>query len=169
MSTINENSVVEIDYILKNDQGEVVDSSEGTGPLSFIMGKKNIIPGLESEIATKSVGDSFKVIIEPKDAYGDRLDAMVQSVPKAQFGEDADKVQLGSQFQVEDKNGQPLVVQVVEIKDDVIVLDANHPMAGETLHFDVTILGTREATNEELERGYIVPEKSECDPNGGCC
>lgn len=169
MNTINENAVVEIGYVLKNGESEIVDSSKDSGPLSFIMGKKNIIPGLESEIATKSVGDSFKITVEPKDAYGERIEAMVQSVPKAQFGDDADKVQLGSQFQVEDKNGQPLVVQVIEIKNDVIVLDANHPLAGETLHFDVTILSTREATSEELEKGYLVPEKSECDPNGGCC
>ena len=94
---------------------------------------------------------------------------MIHSVPKSQFGDDAEAIQLGSQFQVQDKSGQPLIVQVVEIKSDVIVLDANHPLAGETLHFEVTILGTREATNEELERGYLVSEKSECHPNGGCC
>ena len=169
MSEILENHVVEIDYQLKNTEGQIIDSSERVGPLSFIMGKQNIIPGLEAEIAKRNIGDSFNVSINPEDAYGQRNEAMIQSVPKAQFGDDADKIQLGSQFQVQDQNGQPLLVQVIDIKDDEIVLDANHPMAGETLHFDVTILSAREATKEELEQGYLTPEKSECDPNGGCC
>lgn len=169
MNEIKDNNVVEIDYTLKNDNGDIIDSSDGVGSLSFIMGKKNIIPGLEAEIAKKVVGDSFNVTVLPKDAYGERNDSMVQSVPRAQFGDDADKIQLGSQFQVQDQSGQPLLVQVVDLKDDEIVLDANHPMAGETLHFEVKILSTREATSEELEKGYLEPEKSECDPNGGCC
>ena len=169
MSEIKTNQVVEMDYTLKNTNGEVIDSSEGIGPLSFIMGKQNIIPGLEAEIAKKNVGDSFNVVVGPDDAYGPRNEAMIQAVPKAQFGDNADQIQIGSQFQVQDQNGQPLVVQVIELRDDEIVLDANHPMAGQTLHFDVKILSTRDATPEELERGYLEPEKSECDPNGGCC
>ena len=169
MNEIKENNVVEIDYTLKNDNGDIIDSSDGVGSLSFIMGKKNIIPGLEAEIAKKVVGDSFHVTVLPKDAYGERNESMVQSVPRAQFGDDADKIQLGSQFQVQDQSGQPLLVQVVDLKDDEIVLDANHPMAGETLHFEVKILSTRDATSKELEKGYFGPQKSECDPKGGCC
>ena len=169
MSTINSNSVVEIDYTLKNNSGDVVDSSESAGPLSFIMGKENIISGLEVEISKKSVGDFFSVTVLPENAYGSRNEAMVQTVPKSQFGDDVDSLQIGSQLQVQTHDGEPMIVQVTEIRENEIILDANHPMAGETLHFDVKILSSREATSEELDRGYLIPEKSECDPNGGCC
>ena len=169
MAEIKNNQVVEMDYTLKNTNGDIIDSSEGVGPLSFIMGKQNIIPGLEAEIAKKSVGDEFSVVISPEDAYGPRNEAMIQAVPKEQFGEDADNVQLGSHFHVQDQNGQPLVVEVIEIRENEIVLDGNHPMAGETLHFDVKILSTREATEEELERGHLGHDHSGCDHDGGCC
>ena len=133
------------------------------------MGKKNIIPGLENEIAGKSVGDSFNVTIAAEDAYGLRDEKMIQSVAKSEFGENADKVEVGHQFQIQNQNGEPMIVRVIEVKESEIVLDANHPMAGETLHFDVKIVSTREATEKELERGELVEDKGECDPDGGCC
>ena len=100
MNTVKNDSVVEIDYTLKNVNGDVIDSSEEMGPLAFIMGKKNIIPGLEAEIAGKNVGDSFNVTIKPDDAYGQRDERMIQSVPKSEFGENAEKVEIGHQFQI---------------------------------------------------------------------
>ncbi len=169
MSVVKNDNVVEIDYTLKNENGDVVDSSDGMEPLAFIMGKKNIIPGLESEIAGKSVGDSFNVTIAPEEAYGLRDEKMIQSVSKSEFGENADKVEVGHQFQIENQSGEPMIVRVVEVKDSEIVLDANHPMAGETLHFDVKIVSTREATQEELERGELVEDEGGCDPDGNCC
>lgn len=169
MSSIKNNDVVEIDYTLKNDKGEIIDSSEGLAPLGFIMGKQNIIPGLESEIAKKMVGDSFNVSIKPEDAYGMRSENMVQTVAKSEFGENADQVEVGHQFHIQNQHGEPMIVQVIEVTDNTVVLDGNHPMAGETLHFDVKILSTREATKEELERGHLMDEAGECDPNGGCC
>mgnify|MGYP001490530088 CR=1 FL=1 len=169
MNKITDKSVVEIDYILKNSQGNVIDTSEGEKPLSFIMGRKNIIPGLEAEISKKNIGDSFSVVISPKDAYGMRDETLVHAVPKSQFGDDVDQVQLGSQLEVETQDGEPMIVQVTELTENEIVLDGNHPMAGETLHFDIKVLGSREATNEELDRGFLVEEESKCDPQGGCC
>ena len=169
MSDIKNENVVEIDYTLKNDQGAILDSSEGAKPLSFIMGKKNIIPGLEAAIGGKSVGDSFQVEISPKDAYGEKIDGLIQSVPKSEFGENADKVEVGHQFQVQNHDGQPMIVQVIEVNETHVVLDGNHPMAGQTLHFDVKIISSREATPEELERGHMFESHGECDPDGGCC
>ena len=169
MTSIKNDHVVEINYTLKGDSGEVIDSSKEMGPLTFIMGKKNIIPGLESEIEGKKLGDTFNVTIKPEDAYGVRNEAMVQSVPKSQFGEDADKVEVGHQFQVQNENDQLMLVMVIEIEGDEIVLDANHPMAGKTLHFDVEIVSVRDATPEELERGHLREESSGCESEDNCC
>ena len=169
MTSIENNHVVEIDYTLKGDNGEVIDSSKDVGPLSFIQGKNNIIPGLESEIAGKKIGDDFNVTIQPEHAYGERNSALIQVVPKSEFGENAEKVQVGDQFQVQNENGQPMVVAVAEVKDNEVVLDANHPMAGVTLHFDVKIVSVRDATKEELNKGHLEKDESACDPDGGCC
>ena len=159
MSLVENNHVVEINYTLKNSNGDVVDSSKEEGPLAFIMGKKNIIPGLEAEILGKNVGDSFNATILPEDAYGAINESMIQSVPKSEFGENADQVQVGSQFQVQNENGEAMIVRAIEIKESEIVLDANHPMAGETLHFEVQIMSARSATEEELSLGYLSEKK----------
>jgi FKBP-type peptidyl-prolyl cis-trans isomerase SlyD len=169
MDTVQSNNVVDIEYTLKGSDGELIDSSKGLGPLSFIQGKKNIIPGLEAEMEGKKLGDSFQISVTPDLAYGNRDETLVQSVPKVQFGESTEKVKVGDQVQVKSQNGEPMVVMAREINDDSIVLDANHPLAGMTLHFDVEVVGIRAATSEELDRGYLQEEKSECDPNGGCC
>ena len=170
MTNIQTDQVVEIEYTLKGDNGEVIDSSKEMGPLAFIQGKKNIIPGLESEMEGKKLGDSFNVSIDPENAYGARNESMIQSVPKDQFGENAEKVQIGDRFQVQDQDEQLMVVQVIEIKENEIVLDANHPMAGKTLHFDVEIVSVRNATEEELKRGHLTEEESSCcDTNDSCC
>ena len=169
MDTIQNNNVVDIEYTLTNSDGAVIDSSKGREPLSYIQGKANIIPGLESEIEGKKLGDKFNVTIDPENAYGDRDDNLTQSVPKSNFGEDVWKVKVGDQLEVRNQNGEPMVVTVAEVKEEEIVLDANHPLAGMALTFDVEIVGIREATAEELELGYISEEKAECDPQGGCC
>ena len=169
MMTIAENHVVEMNYKLTSTDGEMLDSSEGKGPLAFIMGHQNIIPGLEKGMAGKSVGDKFKVSVAPEEAYGMRDDRMVQSVPKEHFGADAEKIEIGSQIQVQDQSGQVMIVTAVEIKEQEIVLDGNHPLAGETLHFDVEIVNVRDASEEEVAQGQVKAKSSECDPNGGCC
>lgn len=169
MTSIKNDHAVEINYTLKDDNGEIIDSSKEIGPLALIMGKKNIIPGLELEIKGKKIGDTFNVTIQPEDAYGVRNESMVQSVPKSQFGEDANKVEVGHQFQVQDQNDQLMLVKVIKIKGDEIVLDANHPMAGKTLHFEVEILSVRDATLEELKRGHLREESSCCDTESSCC
>jgi FKBP-type peptidyl-prolyl cis-trans isomerase SlyD len=170
MTSIQNDHVVEINYTLKGDNGEVIDTSEEMGPLAFIQGKNNIIPGLESEIEGKKLGDTFNVKIEPEQAYGERNESMIQSVPKSQFGENADKVKVGDKFQVQTEE-HPMVVKVIEVKENEVTLDANHPMAGLTLHFDVEIISVRDATEDELTQGYLADEITEgdCDPDGGCC
>ncbi len=150
---ISANMVVSIDYTLTDDQGAVIDSSEGRGPLAYIQGIGNIIPGLENALEGKAQGDSLKVSIAPQDGYGERNDELTQAVPKQMF-EGNDEIQVGMQFQTMTESG-PQVVTVVEIDDENVTVDGNHPLAGENLNFDVTIVDIREATAEELEHGHV--------------
>ena len=151
---IEENKVVSIDYTLKNDQGEVIDSSEGNEPLSFIYGKGNIITGLEAELVGKTVGDEVSVSIEPKDGYGEYDENMMFEVGKNQF-QDISKIEEGMQVQGQTGDGQVQVFTIKSVEDDKVVLDANHPLAGFTLHFDVAVTEIRDATPEELDHGHV--------------
>lgn len=150
---ISKNAVVSIDYTLKGDDGEVLDTSEGHEPLAYLHGVGGIIPGLEKELEGKQAGDQFQVAIAPADAYGERNDALEQEVSRDQF-EGAEDLSLGMQFQVESEDG-PTVVTVIEIDDDVVTIDGNHPMAGVNLNFDVTVREVREATTDELSHGHV--------------
>lgn len=153
---ISDNNVASINYTLKNDQGEVLDSSEGAAPLDYIHGTGNLIPGLESELAGKSSGDKFSVSLAPESAYGPVIDEMIQTVPREAFAGIED-IQEGMQFQAETAAGpQPVVITRVE--GDQVTVDGNHPMAGLTLHFEVEVIEVREATADELEHGHVHGE-----------
>ena len=158
---ITKNSVVSFEYTLKNSKDEIIDSSEGQEPLEYIQGMGHIIPGLESEMEGKGADDAFDITIAPKDAYGERNDEMVQVVPKDHF-DNANEIQPGMQFEVDTEDG-PLILTVLDVKDEGFVLDGNHPLAGETLHFDVKIISVREATEEELEHDHV---HSDSDDDG---
>ncbi len=153
---VTENAVVVIDYTLKDNDGEVIDSSEGAGPLAFLHGAGNIIPGLEDALLGKEAGDEVQASIEPKDAYGERVEDMKQEVPKELFG-GIDKIEVGMQFQSETDAG-PVMVTVVEMGEEMITVDGNHPLAGVHLNFDVTVREVREASEEELEHGHVHGE-----------
>lgn len=150
---IESKKAVGIHYSLKNEAGEIIDTSINAEPLIFIHGSGQIIPGLEAELLGKSKGDKFNAVIGPEDGYSLRNEAMMQEVPKSEF-QDADTVQIGMQFQVETEHG-PLVLIVKEILDEAFVVDGNHPLAGEILNFDVEVTEVRDATEEELKSGHI--------------
>ncbi len=150
---VQSDHVVSIDYTLKNDAGEVMDSSEQTGPMAYLHGHQNIIPGLEKALDDKAVGDTLSVSIEPADAYGERNEEMIQTVPRSMF-QGVDEIEPGMRFQAQTEGG----VTVVTIKDvdgDEITLDGNHELAGETLHFNVEIKDVRPASEEEIEHGHV--------------
>lgn len=128
---------VHIHYTLKNDAGEVLDSSEGRGALGFTAGAGEIIPGLEAALMGKSQGDHVEVTVAPKDGYGERIPEAVQEVPKAQFAA-IPGLQVGMPLQAQTQEGV-LTVFVAAINEDTVVIDGNHPLAGETLHFSVDI------------------------------
>ncbi len=152
--TITENKVVLIHYTLKDSAGETLDSSEGREPLAFIQGIGNIIVGLEEALAGKAVGDKVSATIEPEKAYGVRVDENVHIVPLSSFKADGDeKLVEGMQVRVETNEGVS-IADVAKIDGEEVTLDLNHPLAGETLFFDVEIVDVREATKQELEHGH---------------
>lgn len=150
---VAENNIVGIEYTLTDNEGEVLDTSEGRGPLAYVHGKGGIIPGLEEALAGKSVGDELKVVIPPEKGYGPRNNQLLNRVPKEAFGGKLE-FELGLQFPVQDQNGQPRMVTIVHMEDEAIIIDANHPLAGVELTFDVKIVEIREATEEELQHGH---------------
>ncbi|PCJ31377.1 MAG: peptidylprolyl isomerase [Gammaproteobacteria bacterium] len=153
---VSENSVVVIDYTLTDNDGKVIDSSEDAGPLAYLQGKGNIIPGLEAALLGKEAGDEVKASIEPEQAYGERVEDMQQEVPKDLFG-GIDNIEVGMQFESSTDEG-PVMVTVVEMGEEMITVDGNHPLAGVHLNFDVKVREVREATAEELEHGHVHGE-----------
>lgn len=150
---ISTNKVVHIHYTLTDEAGEVLDSSQGSHPMAYIHGLGNIISGLETALTGRRVGDRFQVSVPPEEAYGLRDDELVQSVPKTAF-EGVTEILPGMQFRAESAEGMQLVT-VIDVEDDTVMLDGNHPMAGMTLNFDVEITDVRDATTEELDHGHV--------------
>jgi len=150
---IEKHKVVSIDYSLKDDEGNLIDSSEGADPLAYLHGMGNIIPGLENELEGKAVGDTLSVRIAPEDGYGERSDALTQVVPKNMF-EGVEEIQVGMQFHAADANGHMQVVTVAAVADNDVTIDANHPLAGVHLNFDVKVVDIRDASQEEIEHGH---------------
>lgn len=150
---IAKNTVAVLDYTLTDESGEVLDTSEGHGPLAYVHGVGMLIPGLEEELEGKVQGDTLKARIAPERGYGVRDEAMVQSVPREQLPDEVE-IEVGMQFQARSDHGMH-VVTVVAIEGDAVELDANHPLAGATLHFDVEVLEVRAATSEEIEHGHV--------------
>lgn len=140
-------------YELKNNDGQVLDSSNGREPLAYIHGMGNIIPGLEKELLNKTKGDKISAVIAPAEAYGLKDDDKIFKVEKKQFQGEGE-IQVGMQIQAE-ADGRMEVGTVENIEGDEVTLNFNHPLAGETLHFDVEVVDVREATAEELSHGHV--------------
>jgi FKBP-type peptidyl-prolyl cis-trans isomerase SlyD len=146
---VAKDKVVSIHYTLKNNEGTVLDSSSGRDPLNYIHGHGNLIKGMENGIEGKTKGDKFDLKVPPEEGYGIRNDQMIQQVPAKAFG--TQKVQRGMQFQTD--NGQ--VVTVTEVGKESVTVDANHPLAGVELNFNVEVMDVRPATESELEHGHV--------------
>lgn len=153
---VSNEMVVTIDYTLTDDGGNVIDSSKDADPLVYLHGANNIIPGLETALEGKAVDDELAVTVSPQDAYGERDESKQQAVPREMFG-DAE-IQVGAQFHAAGPDGVNITVTVIEIGDEEVVVDGNHPLAGQALSFDVKIIEIRNATAEELEHGHVHGE-----------
>lgn len=150
---VTKNTVVSIDYTLRNKQGEVLDTSEGRSPLVYLHGVGQLIPGLENELEGEAVGTKKSVVIPAADAYGERHDDLYHVVSKSGFTGDEEMFE-GMQVQLETDNG-PAIAVISKIDGDEVTLDLNHPLAGEELHFDVAVVELREATADEISHGHV--------------
>lgn len=149
---ISNEKVAAIHYTLRNNAGEILDSSEGKDPLYYLHGFGNLIPGMEEGLEGKVVGDKFQITVSPEKGYGVRNEEAVQEVPREAFG-DSD-VKVGMQFRAGNDQGQ-YIVTIVEIGEETVKVDGNHPLAGVELSFDVEIMEVREASSEEIAHGHV--------------
>lgn len=151
---IGDNVVVTIHYKLTDNDGALLDSSEGGEPLVYLHGTGNLIPGLEKELVGKSTGASLQVNIEPEEAYGEIHPQLIETVPREAF-QGVDTIEPGMAFQAQGPDGQARQIMVKEVNGDEIIVDANHPLAGVALNFDVQVVDIRAASEEEISHGHV--------------
>jgi FKBP-type peptidyl-prolyl cis-trans isomerase SlyD len=150
---INNTTVASIHYTLKDEAGEILDTSEGQAPLEYVHGTQHIVPGLENALEGKSANDKLTIVVPAEEGYGEHHAMLVQEVPREIFS-GIDTIEIGMEFQAQTPNGVQ-VVEVTHIDGDTITVDGNHPLAGKSLHFDVEVVDVREASSEELESGQV--------------
>ena len=156
---VADDMVVGLDYTLRLEDGEVVDSSEGGEPLEYLQGHGQIIPGLEKELYGLTVGDEKKVVVPPGEGYGEQDPDAFEKVDLDVFPPDMD-LEPGMSLHMRDGDGEVMEACVVEVQPDGVLLDFNHPLAGETLFFQVKIAALRHATQEELAHGHVHGDHS---------
>jgi FKBP-type peptidyl-prolyl cis-trans isomerase SlyD len=152
-------TVVAIEYTLKDDQGNIIDASGERGPMEYLHGAQNIIPGLEQGVEGLVAGDTKNVLVPPQLGYGEYSEKLLQLVPLTAFG--ANTPQVGMRFHAETNLGMR-VLTIKKIDGEEVTLDGNHELAGKTLHFDIKVVSVRAAEPTELAHGH--PHQS-----GGCC
>ncbi len=155
--SIEKDKVVTMHYHLTNSEGEVLDSSRGSDPLTYLHGVGNLVAGLERELDGLEAGATKTVGVEPTDGYGERDDNMMETLPRSDL-DGVENLEVGMQLEAQDPNGQSFTVYVAEIRDDEVVIDANHPLAGVFLNFEIEIVDVRDATDEELSHGHVHGE-----------
>lgn len=154
---VSKDKVVTFHFTLRNGNGEIIDSSAGHDPLPYIQGSGQLIAGLEKEMEGKSVGDAFEVHLTSAEAYGERREDLKDVIPRDAFGE-VEALEIGMQFYADGPEG-PVVLTITDMDGDNISVDANHPLAGENLHFSIEITEIREASSEELAHGHVHGEE----------
>jgi FKBP-type peptidyl-prolyl cis-trans isomerase SlyD len=150
---VAEGSIVSLHYTLRDDDGDVIDSSSGGEPLAYLHGAGNIVPGLERQLTGKTVGDRLTAVVPPEEGYGLPEGPGPQPVPRSSFPEDVE-LEEGLQFFARGPGGETIPLWVVEVGGDTVMVDGNHPLSGVTLHFEVEVVEVRAATAEEQEHGH---------------
>jgi FKBP-type peptidyl-prolyl cis-trans isomerase SlyD len=141
-------------YKLTDNEGNVLDSSEGSEPLTYLHGAGNIIPGLEKALVGKVEGDTQQVTVEPAEGYGEVMPELTQTVDKAAF-QGVESVEVGMSFEAQTSDGSVQHIVVTKVDGNQVTVDANHPLAGVVLNFDVEIVSVREASKEEIAHGHV--------------
>lgn len=150
---ITQDAVVVIHYTLKDDAGKTLESSLGGDPLGYLHGHQNLIPGLERELTGKAAGDKLTVTVAPADGYGEYDKSLVQRIPRRSL-KGIGNLQVGMQLHAQSPEGARAVT-VTQIVGDMVTVDGNHPLAGQSLTFEVEITEVRAATEEELAHGHV--------------
>src|SRR5690349_18421880 len=153
--TVVNGQVASMEYKLRVD-GDVSDASDQAGPLQFLAGYGNIIPGLENEMMGMKIGDSKDVVVSPADGYGEFDDEAFADVPRAEFKDM--QLEEGLELHVTDQDGNQQMAHIDSFTDDTVRLDFNHPLAGAELHFSVKVIALRDPTAEELDHGHVHEE-----------
>jgi FKBP-type peptidyl-prolyl cis-trans isomerase SlyD len=166
---IRPNAYVTIDYVLTNDDGDVLDTSDGDGnePIEYVHGYGMLVPGLEGALVGLTAGDAREILVPADAGYGDRDEELVMEVDKSDFP-DPTRIEEGDEFVAETPDGDEVVMRVVEVRDDGVVVDANHPLAGMTLHYAVKVRAVRVATEEEIASAAAEFEDAEHEHGPGC-
>jgi len=154
--TVEDGLVVSMEYTLHVD-GEQLDTSEGQGPLQFLVGYGNVISGLEQEMMGMKIGDSKEVVVQPENGYGEFDEDAFMNVAKKDFPQDV-PIEVDIELTVRDEEDHARYARVDSIDGDMVRLDFNHPLAGAELHFNVKVVAVREPSEEELEHGHVHEE-----------
>jgi len=149
---IGDKKAVAIEFTLKDDKGETLETSVGKDPLWYLQGLGNLVPGLEKALEGKDVGETIDVKLAPADAYGDRDEKEVRKVPMRKLN--AKRIQVGGRYQMQGPDGVRIVT-VKSVSGDYALVDGNHPLAGMPLHFIVKVVEVRDATADEQEHGHV--------------
>jgi FKBP-type peptidyl-prolyl cis-trans isomerase SlyD len=149
---IADKKAVSIEFTLKDEKGEVIETNAGKEPLWYLHGIGNLVAGLEKAVEGKGAGETVDVTLKPEDAYGQRDEKEIRNIPLRRFK--APKIQVGGRYQVQVPDGVR-IVEVLAVNGDYAKVDGNHPLAGKVLNFIVKVIEVRDATKEELEHGHV--------------
>ena len=163
-TTIGPNAHVVLEYVLRDDAGAVLDESEGDDgePIIYVHGYGMLVPGLEAELVGMKVGDEREIIVSAEEGFGKRDEELVLEVEKTDFP-DVDHVAIGDEFVATSPEGDELVMTVLEVKPDCVIVDANHPLAGQRLHYSVKVREVRAATDQEISEAAQEFEDAQAD------
>jgi FKBP-type peptidyl-prolyl cis-trans isomerase SlyD len=161
---------VTLDYELKGDDGELLDASEGEGgePIRYVHGYGMLVPGLEAALVGLHAGDEREVVVPAEAGYGERDETLVLEIERSEFPDPA-AVEEGDEFVAESPDGDEIAMNVIEVKGDLVIVDANHPLAGQTLHYKVKVRDVRQATDEEVERAAADLDEAHEHVHGPDC
>lgn len=150
---ISKNSVVSLHYKLTDDDGNVLEHSDKSGPLNYLHGAGTMIRGLEKALAGKTAGERLQVRVAPAEAYGQVFPGLVQTLERSAFKQ-VENIEVGMRFEAETPDGTLERIVVTKVEGNDITIDANHPLAGMALNFEIEILSVRAATPEEIDYGH---------------
>jgi FKBP-type peptidyl-prolyl cis-trans isomerase SlyD len=166
--SVGPDTVVTVRYVLFDEHGEAVDEATEAEPLTYIHGYAQIVPGLERGLTGLHAGDRREIVVEPAEAFGEHEDSGVFEVDRADFP-DASEIEPGDEFVAQGPDGEPLAMRVIEVLPDSFRVDANHPLAGQTVRFEVQVSDVRAASEEEITEAQADLEGRAEHVHAGCC